>query len=57
MINMSYAMTLRDYMATNSPGAPLSSQTAYTSQFIRSLDEYEQVHLSEGKQFILIHVS
>ena len=41
---MSYAMTLRDYMATHAPGAvPLSSQPAYTNQFIRSLDEYEKV--------------
>ena len=43
---MSYAMTLRDYMATHAPGAvPLSSQPAYTNQFIRSLDEYEKVFL------------
>ena len=41
---MSYAMTLRDYMATSNPGAvPLASQPAYTSQFIRSLDDYEKV--------------
>ena len=41
---MSYAMTLRDYMATSNPDAvPLASQPAYTNQFIRSLDDYEKV--------------
>ena len=42
-IIMSYSLSLQDYIRSYHPSrVPVSSQTAYTSQYIKSAEDYEQ---------------
>lgn len=43
IIIMSYSLSLQDYIRSYHPSkVPVSSQTAYTSQYIKSAEDYEQ---------------